>query len=72
MTTGLIIVLLIFILVFFFKSFDFISFELAQYASLPFAILSAISLFILLFVGTVQTLTHPCTLIAVNGFYKIF
>jgi hypothetical protein len=41
---------------------------LAWYASLPFAFLSAISIFILLFVDTVQTLTHLCTLIAVNGF----
>jgi len=43
-TTGLIIVLYIFILAFFFRSFDFISSELAQYALLPFAIFSAISL----------------------------
>ena len=47
-TTGLIIGLYIFILVFFFKNFDFISFALAYYALLPFAILSAISIFILL------------------------
>jgi len=45
--TGLIIVLYIFILAFFFMSFDFII-ELVKYALLPFAILSAISVFILL------------------------
>ena len=46
-TTGLIIVLYIFILVFLFRNFDFISFALAQYALLPFTILSTISIFIL-------------------------
>src|SRR5215469_15927260 len=47
-TTGLIIVLYTFILAFLFRNFDVISFALAQYALLPFAILSAISVFILL------------------------
>ena len=47
-TTGLIIVLYIFILVFFVRNFDFISFALTYYALLPFAILSEISIFILL------------------------
>jgi len=47
-TTGLIILLYIFSLVFFVRKFDFIHFALAYYALLPFAILSAISIFILL------------------------
>src|SRR5215469_7889262 len=47
-TTGRIIVLYIFILVFLFRNFDFISFALAQYVLLPFDILSANSIFILL------------------------
>ena len=48
-TTGLIIFLYIFISVFFVRNFDFISFALALVLHLlPFAILSAISIFILL------------------------